>query len=123
MFAGRLERIEKKLESARETPGPQHRFGVSKHRFRLRLLAGDGDAGPFCGIDPLSKWNAWFEEEAGRSVFPASPSPLIYGTRLDESCLTSVSPRSDDCANEWSRGSNVKIVKTLFHAFFSLYNR
>ena len=104
MYAERILQIVIKLAAARSDPGLETRFGVEKHQFRLRppmpesqllaferehnvvlpddyrrflLLAGDGGAGPFYGIEPLSDWDRWFEEEAESPGFLASPCPLI----------------------------------------------
>ncbi len=104
MFTGRIGEILKKLEMARRVPGSEVWFGVSKHQSRLRpplveselvaferhhgvvlpddyrqflLLAGDGGAGPYYGIEPLSEWDEWFEEEAESPGFLASPCPLV----------------------------------------------
>jgi hypothetical protein len=104
MFERRIGEIPKKLEAARRIPGSESWFGVSKHHFRLRpriaepdlvaferhrgvllpddyrqflLLAGDGGAGPYYGIEPLSAWDFWFEEEAKSPEFLSSPCPLV----------------------------------------------
>ncbi len=103
MFSRRIVEILKKLETARRIPGAEAWFGASKHQFRLRppmpeaelvafeqshgivlpdgyrqflLLAGDGGAGPYYGIEPLSKWNYWLEEEAEVPGFLSAPCPL-----------------------------------------------
>lgn len=104
VFSRRIAELIKKLEMARRIPGSEAWFGVSKHQFRLRppiveaelvaferrhavilpddyrqflLLAGDGGAGPYYGIEPLSEWDEWFEEEAESPRFLASPCPLV----------------------------------------------
>jgi hypothetical protein len=46
------------------------------------LLAGDGGAGPYYGIEPLSEWNHWFEEEAESPGFLAAPCPLVDSDAL-----------------------------------------
>ena len=103
MFTRRIGEILRKLEVARGMPGSEQWFGVRKHQFRMRppmaeseliafeqlhgvvlpedyrqflLLAGDGGAGPYYGIEPLSDWDHWFEEEAEPPGFLASPCPL-----------------------------------------------
>ncbi len=104
MFSRRIGEILRKLEMARSIPGCEAWFGVGKHQFRLNpplaeaelvaferqhgvvlpddyrqflLLAGDGGAGPYYGIEPLSAWDTWFEEEARSPGFLASPCPLV----------------------------------------------
>jgi hypothetical protein len=98
-----------KLEQARRLPDRQDEFGVSEHQFRLNaplaeaevaafeerhgvrlpddyrlflLLAGNGGAGPYYGIAPLSEWDYWFEEEAESPGFLASPCPLAPAPAL-----------------------------------------
>src|SRR5271165_4002333 len=100
---GQLGAILGKLERARRLPGQEEEFGVGKHHFRLNaplseaeigafeerhgvrlpndyrlflLLAGEGGAGPYYGIEPLSEWDYWFEEEAKSPGFLASAPPL-----------------------------------------------
>ena len=104
VFSKRIGEVNKKLERARRIPGSEAWFGVSTHQFRLRppiaeselcaferhhhvilpddyrqflLLAGDGGAGPYYGISPLSAWDQWFEEEGEEPNFLASPCPLV----------------------------------------------
>jgi hypothetical protein len=106
---GQLGAILQKLEQARGLSGRDEEFGVARHRFRLNspsneaevsdfeerhgvtlpagyrlflLHAGDGGAGPYYGIDPLSRWDEGFEEEAETPGFLASPSPLTPGPAL-----------------------------------------
>src|SRR5271166_2674773 len=106
---GQLGAILGKLERARRLPGQEEEFGVGKHHFRLNaplseaeigafeerhgvrlpndyrlflLLAGEGGAGPYYGIEPLSEWDYWFEEEAKSPGFLASPCPLAPGLAL-----------------------------------------
>jgi SMI1 / KNR4 family (SUKH-1) len=109
MYAERIPKILKKLAAARSAPGLGTRFGVEKHHFRLRpplpksellaferhhnvvlpedyrqflLLASDGGAGPYYGLEPLSNWDEWFEEEAQLPGFLASSCPLVDGVSL-----------------------------------------
>jgi hypothetical protein len=111
MYRQRISSILAKLDQARATPGLETRFGVAQHQFRLRppisatelenferhhgiglpddhrqflLLAGNGGAGPFYGIEPLSKWAENFEEEAESPGFLSSPCPLVVGAALKQ---------------------------------------
>ncbi|MCC6857437.1 MAG: SMI1/KNR4 family protein [Bryobacterales bacterium] len=103
MFSSRIATIRGTLEQVRRIPGALDWFGAQKHQFRLRpplaeselaaferrhgvvlpgdyrsflLLAGDGGAGPYYGIEPLSNWDQWFEEEGEQPGFLSSPCPL-----------------------------------------------
>jgi hypothetical protein len=94
----------RKLDAIAAIPGSESWFGAAKHKFRMRepmpeaeliaferkhgvvlpedyreflLRAGDGGAGPFYGIEPLSEWDHWFEEEGEVAGFLASPCPLV----------------------------------------------
>ncbi len=104
VFSQRIGEIPKKLETVRRIPGSEAWFGAGKHQFRLRppiaecelvaferrhgvvlpddyrqflLLAGHGGAGPYYGIEPLSAWDEWFEEEAELPGFLAASCPLV----------------------------------------------
>jgi hypothetical protein len=106
VFTQRIAAIAPKLAAARAAPGSEKWFGAEKHGFALRaplaesevagferqhgvtlpsdyrqflLLAGDGGAGPYYGIDPLSAWSAWYEEEGEEPGFLAAPCPLVDG--------------------------------------------
>ncbi len=48
------------------------------------LLAGDGGAGPYYGIEPLAAWELWFEEEAESPGFLTSPCLLTDSVAVRE---------------------------------------
>jgi len=106
MMVARIGEILRKLEVVRTMPGAEKCFGAEKHRFRMcppiaeaellafeqrhevalpadyrmfLLIAGNGGAGPAYGIDPLDKWDFWFEGEAEAPGFLSSPCPLTDG--------------------------------------------
>lgn len=106
MFERRIREIPGKLEKVRQIADWESWFGAGKHRFQLcaplpesellnfesahavrlpadyrefLLLAGNGGAGPYYGIEPLSAWDTVFEEEAETPDFLASPCPLVDG--------------------------------------------
>jgi hypothetical protein len=104
VFAERIAAAMRKLETISGIAGSESWFGAEKHKFRMRppmpeaelaaferkhgvvlpedyreflLLAGDGGAGPYYGIEPLSDWDHWFEEQEEIPGFLASPCPLV----------------------------------------------
>jgi hypothetical protein len=105
MFEERIRAITASLEQLRRRPETADWFGVAKHRFRLNpslsaaelavferqhsiplsedyraflLLAGNGGAGPYYGLDALSRWDYWFEQEDGSPDLLATPCPFVY---------------------------------------------
>lgn len=117
MLTDRINAILDKLEAARRIPDAVSWLGVEKHQFRLRpplpeaaltafeqrqgiqlpedyraflLLAGDGGAGPYYGIEPLSEWANTFEEEAEQPGFLASPCPLTDGAAVRQAWRAAV---------------------------------
>ncbi len=109
MYAERIRDIVRKLAAARATAGLQARFGVEKHHFELRtplaeaevaaferkhgialpedyraflIEGGNGGAGPYYGINELTDYAQWYEEEAEAPNFLSSPCPLVDGEPL-----------------------------------------
>lgn len=124
MFEDRIRSIAGRLEAVRRKNRTEDWFGASKHHFRLNpplaeaevalfeqqhsislpedyrqflLLAGNGGAGPYYGIDPLSRWDYWFEQDDDSPDLLASPCPFSYGQATSESL-----PRQRE---DWFSGS------------------
>jgi hypothetical protein len=128
VFEDRMRLIIERVEALRQRPGTADWFGANKHQFRFDpplpeaeaaafeklhsislpedyrqflLLAGNGGAGPYYGIDPLSQWDYWFDQEDDCPALLASPCPFAYEQVINQEWRDYLPPGRE----EWFRGS------------------
>ena len=128
VFEDRIRAIVDRVEAQRQRPGTADWFGVYKHQFRLNpplpqaevaafeslhsislpedyrqflLLAGNGGAGPYYGVAPLSEWDYWFEMVDGCTDLLASPCPFVDEQTIGPEWSEQLPRERED----WYRGS------------------